>query len=159
MGSAVIDRPQPLEATLAGRYRIERELGSGAMATVYEAEDTRHHRRVAVKVHKPELALALGGDRFAREIEIVARLHHPNILPLFDSGNAEHVPFFVMPLVHGETLRERLNREKQLPLDESLRIVSEIGGALAHAHHEGVLHRDVTPDNILLDGDHALIAD
>jgi tetratricopeptide (TPR) repeat protein len=129
------------------------------MATVYLARDDRHDRPVAVKVLAPELAVALGAERFLREIEIVARLNHPHILPLHDSGHAAGVLYYVMPYVEGESLRERLRREPQLPIDEALRIADEVAEALDHAHQLGIIHRDVKPENVLLSGGHALLAD
>jgi eukaryotic-like serine/threonine-protein kinase len=153
------DPVAPLRAALADRYRIERELGQGGMATVYLAEDLRHRRRVAVKVLRPELAVALGSERFLREIETTAGLRHPHILPLYDSGEAGGFLFYVMPLVEGESLRDRLLRQKQLPLDEALRIAREVADALGHAHARGVVHRDIKPENILLEGGHAVVAD
>ena len=155
-----------LTDALADRYTVERELGQGGMATVYLAHDLRHNRKVAVKVLRPELAAALGSDRFLREIEIAAGLSHPHILPLYDSGTAasphegagEYL-FYVMPYVEGESLRERLTREKQLPLDEALTLAREIADALSFAHARGVIHRDIKPENILLQGGHAVVAD
>ena len=149
----------PLAAALADRYRIERELGSGGMATVYLAEDVRHHRKVAVKLLHPELSAVLGSERFLKEIELTAGLQHPHILPLFDSGSAQGQLYYVMPFVEGETLRARLERERQLPVRDAVRIAREIADALAYAHARGVIHRDVKPENILLQGGHALVAD
>src|SRR5216117_317556 len=148
-----------LQAALAGRYTIERELGRGGMTTVYLAQDRKHHRQVAVKVLKPDLAAALGPERFLREIDTAARLNHPHILPLHDSGDAEGYLFYVMPYVEGESLRERLEREGQLPLDEALRIAREVASALSHAHSHDVVHRDIKPENILLSGGEAVVAD
>ncbi len=148
-----------LTSALADRYRIERELGRGGMATVYLAEDRKHHRPLAIKVLQPELAAALGPERFLREIEITARLTHPHILPLLDSGTADGLLFYVMPYVEGESLRERLAHEKQLPLEEALRIAAEVADALSFAHGHDVLHRDIKPENILLEGGHAVVAD
>jgi serine/threonine-protein kinase len=148
-----------LQEALASRYRIERELGRGGMATVYLAEDLKHHRPVAIKVLDPELAAAIGPDRFLREIETAARLNHPHILPLHDSGAAHGLLYYVMPHVEGESLRERLLREKQLPLDDALRITHEVAGALDYAHGQGVLHRDIKPENILISRGHAVVAD
>ena len=141
------------------RYRIERELGRGGMAVVYLAEDARHRRRVALKLLRPELASILGGDRFLREIETTAGLQHPHILPLFDSGETEGYLFYVMPFVEGGTLRDRLDREGRLTLATAIGIMSEVAGALDHAHVRGILHRDIKPENILLSGGHALVAD
>ena len=148
-----------LTAALAERYRIEGELGSGGMATVYLAEDLKHSRKVAVKILKPELAEALGHERFLREIEIVAGLTHPNILTLIDSGDADGLLFFVMPYVTGETLQARIDREGPLPVEESLRIAREVADALAYAHENGVIHRDIKPSNILFEAGHAVISD
>ncbi len=144
---------------LAGRYALQRELGRGGMATVYLADDLRHRRSVAIKVLRPELAATLGPDRFLREIEVTAQLHHPMILPLLDSGEASGTLYYVMPFVEGESLRERLNREQQLPLDEALRITKDVAEALGYAHSRGVVHRDIKPENILLESGHALVAD
>ncbi len=153
------DAPERLAAALADRYRIERELGAGGMATVYLAEDVKHHRRVAIKVLRPELAQAIGPERFLREIETTANLRHPHILPLYDSGEAGGFLFYVMPLVEGESLRDRLEREKQLPIDDALKIAREVADALSHAHSRGVVHRDIKPENILLESGHAVVAD
>ena len=150
---------QRLTASLADRYRVERELGAGGMATVYRAHDLRHDRDVAIKVLHPELGAALGGERFLSEIRTTARLQHPHILPLLDSGDADGLLFYVMPLVTGETLRARLERERQLPLDDALRIARESADALGYAHGLGIVHRDIKPENILLQGGHALVAD
>src|SRR5215203_4111480 len=127
-----------LTTAVAERYRIERELGQGGMATVLLAEDVRHHRKVAVKVLHPELSAVLGSERFLKEIELTANLQHPHILPLFDSGSAEGQLFYVMPLVDGETLRARLERERQLPVADAVRIATEVAHALAYAHAHGV---------------------
>jgi len=148
-----------LSAALADRYRIERELGAGGMATVFLAEDVRHRRRVALKVLHAELSAVLGTERFLKEIELTAGLQHPHILPLFDSGSAEGHLFYVMPFVEGETLRRRLERERQLPVDEALRIAREVADALQYAHDRAVIHRDIKPENILLQGGHAVVAD
>jgi serine/threonine-protein kinase len=151
-----IDR---LTTALAGRYRIERELGQGGMATVYLAQDLKHDRRVAVKVLRPELAAVIGADRFLAEIRTTANLQHPHILPLFDSGEADSFLFYVMPFVEGESLRDRLVREKQLPIGDALRIATEVAGALDYAHRHGVIHRDIKPENILIHDGRALVAD
>ena len=148
-----------LAAALAGRYRIERELGRGGMATVYLAHDLKHDRPVAVKVLRPEIAAALGAERFLREIVITARLDHPHILTLIDSGEADGFLFHVVPYVRGESLRAKLDREKQLPLDEALRITAQVASALDYAHRQGVIHRDVKPENILLHEGEAMVAD
>jgi len=154
--TAPIDR---MAAALADRYRVERELGQGGMATVYLAEDLRHHRQVALKVLKPEIAATLGAGRFAREIEVAARLQHPNILPLLDSGEADGFFFYVMPYVEGESLRDRLARGGELPIQDAVRILIEVADALSEAHAHGVVHRDIKPDNVMLRGRHALVAD
>jgi serine/threonine-protein kinase len=148
-----------LEAALTGRYHIERELGAGGMATVYLAEDQKHHRQVAVKVLRPELAASLGAERFLREIEIAAKLHHPHILPLYDSGGAGDVLFYVMPFVEGHSLRDRLTKAGALPIDEGVRIIREVADALAYSHAHGVVHRDIKPENVLLSSAHALVMD
>jgi len=150
---------QRLRDALSDRYRIERELGRGGMATVFLAEDLRHHRQVAIKVLDPEVAAAVGSERFLREIETVARLTHPHILPLHDSGQAGGLLYYVMPHVAGESLRQRLEREKQLPVEEALRLAREVADALAYAHRQGVVHRDIKPENVLLEEGHALVAD
>jgi len=148
-----------LAAALAGRYGIERELGAGGMATVYLAHDLKHDRDVAIKVLHPDLGAALGSDRFLSEIRTTARLQHPHILPLLDSGEADGLLYYVMPLVTGETLRARLERERQLPVDAAVGIAREVADALGYAHGLGVVHRDIKPENILLQGGHALVAD
>jgi tRNA A-37 threonylcarbamoyl transferase component Bud32 len=148
-----------LSTALADRYRIERRLGEGGMATVYLADDLRHERKVALKVMKPELAAVLGAERFLAEIRTTANLQHPHILPLFDSGEADSFLFYVMPYVEGESLREKLERETQLPVDEAVRIASDVAEALDYAHRHGVIHRDIKPANILLHEGRPLIAD
>ena len=148
-----------LTAALAGRYEVEREIGAGGMATVYLARDVKHSRRVALKVLKPELGAVLGVDRFLSEIRVTANLQHPNLLPLFDLGEANGLLFYVMPFVEGESLRARLDREKQLPVDEAVRIAVAIAGALDYAHQHGVIHRDMKPENILLQAGQPVIAD
>ena len=148
-----------LNEALDGRYRIERQLGEGGMATVYLAEDVRHGRKVALKVLKPELAAVVGAERFLAEIRTTAGLQHPHILPLHDSGEADGLLFYVMPYVEGESLRERLDREKQLPVDEAVGIVRKVAGALQAAHERGVVHRDVKPANVLLSQGEPLVAD
>lgn len=153
------DTLERLTAALSDRYRPERELGAGGMATVYLAHDLRHDREVAIKVLHPDLGAALGGDRFLGEIRTTARLQHPHILPLLDSGEAGGLLFYVMPYIRGETLRDRLERETQLPVADALRIAGEIAGALTEAHSQGIVHRDIKPENILLSGAHALVAD
>jgi len=144
---------------LGDRYTIERELGRGGMATVFLAHDTRQDRPVALKVLHPDLAAAVGPERFRREIEIAASLSHPHILPLYDSGEADGQLYYVMPYVTGESLRERLEREHQLPIDEALRITCEVASALDYAHRHDIVHRDVKPENILLEDGHAVVAD
>jgi serine/threonine-protein kinase len=148
-----------LTAALAGQYRIERKLGEGGMATVYLAHDLRHNRQVALKVLKPELAAVLGAQRFLQEIQVTANLQHPHILPLYDSGSADGVLFYVMPLVQGKSLRDRLDREKLLPVDETIRITRQVAGALDFAHRQGIIHRDIKPENILLHDGEALLTD
>jgi serine/threonine-protein kinase len=148
-----------LSHALAGRYRIERELGAGGMATVYLAHDERHGRPVAIKVLLPELAAALGTERFLREIRTAAALNHPHILPLLDSGDAGGILFYVMPLAGGESLRDRLAREVHLTIDDALQIAREVADALAYAHRQGVVHRDIKPENILLSNGHAVVVD
>jgi Tol biopolymer transport system component len=151
--------PVRLSAALADRYRVERELGAGGMATVYLAQDLKHDRKVAVKVLRPELAAVIGAERFLSEIKTTANLQHPHILPLFDSGAADSFLFYVMPFIEGESLRDRLNREKQLPINDAVRIATEVAGALDYAHRHGVIHRDIKPENILLHDGRALVAD
>jgi len=155
----VSDAPPRLAAALAGRYRIERELGRGGMATVYLAHDLKHDRSVALKVLRPELAAVLGAERFLREIAVTARLDHPHILTLIDSGEADGFLFYVVPYVRGESLREKLTREKQLPLEQALQITQQVAGALDYAHRQGVIHRDIKPENILLHEGEAMVAD
>ena len=146
-------------AALAGRYRLERELGRGGMATVYLAHDLKHDRPVALKVLHPELARALGTERFQQEIMLAARLQHPHILSVHDSGEAAGNLWFTMPYVEGESLRARLEKERALAPDEALRITREVADALDYAHSHGIIHRDIKPENILLSGRHALVAD
>ena len=148
-----------LNASLTGRYTIERELGAGGMATVYLAHDVKHDRHVALKVLKPELAAVLGAERFVVEIKTTAALQHPHILPLFDSGTADSFLFYVMPFIDGETLRTKLDRETQLGVDDAVRIAREVLDALEYAHQHGIVHRDIKPENILLHGGHAMVAD
>jgi Tol biopolymer transport system component/tRNA A-37 threonylcarbamoyl transferase component Bud32 len=155
----VADPLEQLKQALADRYTIERELGRGGMAIVYLAQDLRHHRKVALKVLRPELAAALGPERFLREIEVAARLQHPNILPLLDSGEAAGFFFYVMPFIDGESLRERLARSGEFAIPDAVRILVEVADALSHAHAHGVVHRDIKPGNVLLSGRHALVAD
>ena len=148
-----------LKTALADRYRVEKELGAGGMATVYLAHDLKHDRKVALKVIKPEVAAALGAQRFLKEIQVTANLQHPHILPLYDSGSADGALFYVMPLVRGESLRDRLTREKLLPIDDAIRIARQVAGALDFAHRQGVIHRDIKPENILLHEGEAMLAD
>ncbi len=148
-----------LQAALADRYTIERELGRGGMATVYLAQDLKHHRKVAIKVLRPELAAALGPERFLREIDTAARLNHPHILPLHDSGQADGFLYYVMPYIEGESLRDRLEREGPLPLEDALRITRDVTSALSYAHGHDVVHRDIKPENILLSGGEAVVAE
>jgi serine/threonine-protein kinase len=155
----VSDPTDRLNEALSGRYHIERKLGEGGMATVYLADDLKHDRKVALKVLKPELAAVVGADRFLAEIKTTANLQHPHILPLFDSGEADSFLFYVMPYVEGETLRERINREKQLPIEEALGIATAVAAALQHAHDRGVIHRDIKPANILLQDGQPVVAD
>jgi serine/threonine protein kinase len=148
-----------LAASLADRYSLDRELGRGGMAVVYLARDLRHERDVAVKVLRAELAAAMGADRFLREIKLTAKLNHPHILPLLDSGEADGFLYYVMPYVAGESLRGRLERETQLPVDEALRITQQVASALEFAHRQEVIHRDIKPENILLHEGVAMVAD
>ncbi|MDX1675754.1 MAG: serine/threonine-protein kinase, partial [Longimicrobiales bacterium] len=156
MDESMIDR---LNTALEGRYRIERELGEGGMATVFLADDLRHDRKVALKVLKPELAAVVGAERFLAEIKTTANLQHPHILPLFDSGEADSFLFYVMPYVEGESLREKLDREKQLAVDEAVQIAEKVAGALQYAHEQDVVHRDIKPANILMSRGEPLVAD
>ena len=154
--SDLLDR---LRSAVADKYAIESEIGRGSMAVVFLAEDLKHHRRVAIKVLNPELGAVVGGERFSKEVETVARLTHPHILPLHDSGEADGLLYYVMPWVRGESLRKRLDREKQLPFEDALRITREVADALEHAHRNGVVHRDIKPGNILLEEGHAVVTD
>src|SRR5207244_350226 len=157
---------EQLSVALVGRYAVEREIGAGGMATVYLARDARHNRKVALKVLKPDLGAALGPERFFTEIQVTANLQHPNLLPLFDSGEVKDsavggrsLLFYVMPYVEGQTLRERLEREGQLPVEEAIRISVGIAGALDYAHRHGVVHRDLKPENILLHEGQPMVMD
>ncbi|MEJ2679148.1 MAG: protein kinase [Gemmatimonadota bacterium] len=154
-----MDLAERLRAALADRYGVEAEVGRGGMAIVFRAEDLKHGRTVAIKVLKEELAESLQADRFLQEIRIVAQLQHPHILTLLDSGEVDGTPYYVMPFVEGESLREKLAREQELPVADAVRILGEVADALAYAHRHGVVHRDIKPDNVLLSGRHALVAD
>src|SRR2546428_2871533 len=153
------DALERLGAALAERYAIERQIGAGGMATVYLARDLKHDRAVALKVLRPELAAVLGIERFLSEIRVTAHLQHPHILPLFDSGQVGGLIYYVMPHVEGESLRRRLEREKQLPIEEAVRLASGIASALDYAHRHGVIHRDIKPENILFQDGQAVVAD
>ena len=153
------DAQASLTSTLADRYTIERLLGQGGMATVHLAEERKHRRKVAIKVLKHEFGASVGAERFLREIGIDAQLSHPHIVPLIDSGESDGSLYYVSPYIPGGSLRERLNRQNKLPLDEALRITHEVGTALDYAHRNGYVHRDVKPENILFADDHALLAD
>jgi len=154
--SETLDR---LQSAIADRYRVERELGAGGMATVFLAQDLKHGREVAIKVLHPELGASIGSERFDREIRLAAKLQHPHILGLFDSGEANGLLYYVMPFVKGESLRDRLDRESQLPIEDAIHIALEVADALGYAHEQGVIHRDIKPENILLAGGHCLVAD
>ncbi len=157
--TASADILQRLQRAIGDRYEVERELGRGGMATVYLARDIKHDREVAIKVLLPELSASIGAERFEREIKLAAKLQHPHILGLYDSGDAGGLLFYVMPFVRGESLRDRIEREGMLPLDEALGITLEVADALGNAHEAGIVHRDIKPENILLQGGHALVAD
>src|SRR5215831_16829169 len=148
-----------LTAALTGRYEIEREIGAGGMATVYLARDLRHERQVAIKVLREDLSASLGKDRFLREIKVAAALQHSHVLPLFDSGDANGLLFYVMPFVDGMSLRERLVKEGELPIADAARILRDVADALAEAHKHGIVHRDLKPENVMLRGRHALVTD
>ena len=148
-----------LAAALSDRYTIEREVGAGGMATVYLAKDLKHHRNVALKVLRPELAAALGSERFLREIEIAAQIEHPHVLTLIDSGDADGLLYYVMPFVTGESLRDRLAREGRLPIADAIRLLRDVADGLAEAHRQGLVHRDVKPDNVMISGKHAVVTD
>ena len=150
---------EQLAAAIADRYRVERQVGAGGMATVFLAHDLKHERDVAIKVLHPDLGAALGAERFLAEIKMTAKLQHPHILPLLDSGSADGLLYYVMPYVRGETLRARLTQEGQLPVDEAVRIARETASALEHAHRQGIVHRDIKPENILLQDGVVLVAD
>ena len=155
----VSDTFRRLREAIGTRYGIERELGRGGMATVFLAKDLKHDREVAIKVLHPDLAATIGGERFEREIKLAAKLQHPHILGLYDSGDADGLLYYVMPFVKGESLRDRIDREKMLPIEDAIRITLEVASALGHAHEQGIIHRDIKPENILLSGEHALVAD
>jgi serine/threonine-protein kinase len=150
---------EQLTTAFAGRYRVERELGAGGMATVYLAADLKHDRKVAIKILKPELAAVLGAERFVVEIKTTASLHHPHILPLFDSGTVDGLPFYVMPYIEGETIRDKLNRETQFGVDDAVRVARQVADALDYAHRHGVIHRDIKPENILLHDGSPMVMD
>src|SRR5687768_15401410 len=147
-----------IEAAISDRYRLGAEIGRGGMAAVYRAEDVRHGRSVAVKVLDPEL-ISVAAGRFVREIRFTGQLTHPHILPLLDSGEVDGIPFYVMPLVGGESLRDRIGREGALPVSEAVRLATEVASALDYAHRQGIVHRDIKPENILLQDGHAMVAD
>src|SRR5947208_3507726 len=155
----MVDELAGLRAALRNRYTLEREIGRGGMATVWLARDLKHKRAVALKVLRPDVASVLAAERFLREIGTAARLTHPHIVPVFDSGRAAGFLYYVMPYVHGESLRQRLERERQLPLAEALSIVREVADALDYAHRHGVVHRDIKPENVLLEEGHAVVTD
>ena len=148
-----------LRSALAERYYVESEVGRGGMATVFAADDLKLGRRVAIKVLSPELSSSLDSERFRQEIQIAARLNHPHILPVFESGEAGGLLYYVMPFVEGESLRDRLKRETQLAIDDAIGIACEVADALSYAHAFGVVHRDIKPENILINGGHAVVAD
>jgi serine/threonine-protein kinase len=150
---------EELQIALPDRYRIQREIGRGGMAVVYLAEDVPHGRDVAVKVLSPELTGSIDAERFRREIQIAARLSHPNILPAYDSGIANGLLYYVMPFIQGESLRARLDRESQLPIEDAIAVTCEVADALSYAHSQGVVHRDIKPENILIQSGHAVVAD
>src|SRR6185369_7062948 len=150
---------QELNAGLTGRYDVEREIGAGGMATVYLARDVRHERQVAIKVLREDLSASLGKDRFLREIKLAAALQHPHVLPLFDSGDANGLLFYVIPFVDGISLRQRLVREGELPVSDAARILRDVADALSEAHKHGIVHRDLKPENVMLRGRHALVTD
>src|SRR5216683_3874063 len=148
-----------LSIVLAARYHLEREIGKGGMATVYLARDVRHERKVAIKVLRPELAARLGSERFLQEIKVTANLQHPNILPLYNSGAADEFLYYVMPYVEGESLRAKIDRDRQLSVEETIAIARAVAAALGYAHEHGIVHRDIKPENVLLQGGQALVAD
>src|SRR5262245_55473827 len=148
-----------LSSALPERYRVDRQIGQGGMATVFVAEDTRYGRKVAVKLLNPDLASALGAERFEREIQVLGKLNHPHILPVLDSGESNGLLYYVMPFVEGQSLRDRLNQEGQLPIDEAIAMTCDVADALSHAHSHGIIHRDIKPENVLIHGGHAVVAD
>jgi serine/threonine-protein kinase len=148
-----------LRDALPERYQVDRQIGQGGMATVFVARDTRYGRNVAVKVLNPDLASSLGAERFEREIQILGRLNHPHILSVLDSGESHGLLYYVMPFVEGESLRDRLDRDGQLPIDEAIAITCDVADALSHAHSLGIIHRDIKPENVLIHGGHAVVAD
>src|SRR5689334_17040205 len=154
-----MDAPSQLNDALASRYIVDREIGAGGMATVYLARDVKHDRQVALKVLRPEIGAVLGVERFLAEIRVTARLQHPNLLPLFDSGEAGGLLYYVMPFVEGESLRARLERERQLTIEDAVHIGAAVAGALDYAHVNGVIHRDLKPENILLHAGEPVVAD
>ena len=156
---AMSETLERVREVFAERYAVEREIGRGGMATVYLANDLKHGRQVALKVLRPELTSALGGDRFPREIQTVAQLSHPHIVPLHDSGELGGLLYYVMPYVEGQTLRQRLKDEGPLPVHEVVRVLRNVADALSYAHHRDVIHRDIKPENVMLSGRHALVTD
>ena len=148
-----------LQSAIADRYKVERELGRGGMATVFLATDIRHERQVAIKVLHPDLSATIGAERFEREIKLAAKLQHPHILGLIDSGQADGLLYYVMPFVEGESVRDKLDREKQLSIDEALQITLEVADALGYAHAQNIVHRDIKPENVMMSNGHALVAD
>ena len=156
MSDTILER---LRAALGERYTIDRQVGQGGMATVYGATDRKHNRQVAIKVLRPELAATIGGDRFLREIEVSARLQHPHIVPLYDSGDAGGVLYYVMPFITGESLRDRLTRDGKIPFEEAVALLRQMASALAYAHQQGIIHRDIKPENVLLSNGVAVVAD
>src|SRR5688500_5857334 len=153
------DVTRAFQSLFAPRYRIDRELGAGAMANMYLAHDAKHDRRVALKILRREITQPVGAERFLIEIQLAAKLSHPHILPLFDSGDLNGTLYYVMPLVEGLSLRDRLNADTRLPVDEALRFTREVADALDYAHRHGVVHRDIKPENIMLHDGHAMVAD
>ena len=154
-----MELPKAFRAALADRYVIEGEIGHGSLATIFLAHDLRHSRHVALKVLRPDADVALSDVRFVREIKFLAQLQHPNIIPLHDSGHVSGLLYYVMPHIRGESLRERLDREKTIPVRDAVRITGQVAEALDYAHRHGVIHRDIKPENIILSGGHALVAD